>query len=119
MAFLTNKSTGKKFPLKDYKRHGSPPNISHSKNLLTVSEFNKILADRQIRTKDLATDKEIEDGEAKAISLNPEHEDHDIIFVRKDSPIELSQKKYKDNPDLQVKELEVIKKYDEEHKDEE
>ena len=106
---LTNKKTGKKFPIPSFKRRGSPPNIDNRKNLLTVTEFNKILAERQVRTKDLATDEEIEQGEAKAISLNPEHDDNDIIFLTKESPIDISQKKFESNKTARNEEIERIK----------
>ncbi len=110
---LTNKSTGKKFPITPFKRRGSPPSIDNRKNLLTLSEFNKKLAERQIRTKDLATEEEIEAGEAKVISLNPEHDDNDIIFLTKESPIDISQKKFESNKTARNKEIERIKESEE------
>lgn len=110
---LTNKSTGKKFPVTPFKRRGSPPNIDNRKNLLTVTEFNKKLAERQIRTKDLATDEEIEAGEAKVVSLNPQHDDHDIIFLTKESPIDISQKKFETSKKARNEEISRIKESEE------
>jgi len=109
---LTNKSTGKKFPL-SFKRKGRAPTVGSNKNLLTVDDLNKKAQERQIRVRDLATDEEIEKGEARVVSLNPEHEDLDLVFLRKDSPIKLSQKQFESNPELAKRELQEIKESEE------
>lgn len=109
---LTNKTTGKKFPL-GFKRKGSAPSISSNKNLLTIDDLNKKAQERQIRIKDLATDEEIEKGESRVVSLNPEHEDLDLVFLRKDSPIKLSQKVFESNPELAKQELKEIRESEE------
>jgi len=109
---LTNKSTGKKFPL-NFKRKGKAPTIGSNKNLLTVDQLNKKAKERQIRIKDLATDEEIENGEARVLSLNPEHEDLDLVFLNKESPVKLSQKDFESNPELAKRELQEIRESEE------
>ena len=111
MAFLTNKKTGKKFNTqKPFIRKGKSIAIGSRKNTLTVEELNKISKERQIRTKDLATDEEIEEGKAKIVSLNPEHDDLDLVFLNQDSPISLNQRDFENHPRKRDDEIIEIKK---------
>ena len=112
MAILTNKKTGNKFSTgkKPFNRKGKAVMIGSRKNTLSVDELNKISKERQIRAKDLATDEEIAEGEAKIVSLNPDHEDLDLVFLKQESPISLSQKDFENHPRLREEEINEIKK---------
>jgi len=75
---------------------------------LTREELNKKLKERQVRVADLATAQEIQEGDARLVSLNPQDKELDNIVVSKDSPILQHEADLQKNPDLRKKELKSI-----------
>jgi hypothetical protein len=110
VVFRKNKGDKKAHPVMQQPKGVSKNKIAQipSGTHLTREELNKKLKDRQVRVADLATAQEIQEGDARLVSLNPSDKELDNIVVAKDSPIIEHEADLVKNPKLREKELKTI-----------